>query len=406
MQRLSIPLKTGQQTTRLHGRVVWPMIGVVAVALVLFACGRLYVGRTMLFALAPSGGTVIDLVGDGAIKEIAGHLSQAPLLNDKPLTLLDLLPYIHREVAYVTLTDGSHQIAFTSKIPDDEAKTLQNMGILITKGNGLTILSEATVSAPIEWKPRMSLVFGSIWPGFAGEAKLDGRNVVVRLHGNGISLGDFGLFAPKLPTLPSLTIAWMPFDANTSNTGSYIQNLTSFGLNQQMMTLISGHSGSLLLTKDDAGIGYRLLVNAGIESQALTSLLQSSMTLATPTTQTLTLPDGTLVDELHTDVALVNMKVEETAKGVVVSADEGDLHLRAIKTDHETIITNRESLLDLTKIDQKLQTSCAASGTGIVLTNQFSKLVDAETFVNSSAGAFMRLFNQVVISGSKIKFCW
>ncbi len=172
-----------------------------------------------------------------------------------------------------------------------------------------------------------------------------------------------------------------------------------------MRALLAGQSGDLILIKDEQGVGYRLTVHERIDSQVLAKVLQASVALTSPTTKTVPLPDGSYVDELEADPAGVTMSVEELNDGVFIKADQGDLHLRARQGAKETVITNREVLLD-TLQGGRLELICGLKAENLILPAKLAFLLQTESTTDDSLLSNMLNVKELLISAKKFSVCW
>lgn len=347
---------------------------------------------------------MIDLVGRRALTIAAEHLSTEPLLVGRALTLQDLLPYVRREVALASLASGEQILALRGALSDEAVRSFEQMGVTVTKQKRVVLLSSGPLPQDFAWDAHLRLTVSSVLPNAGGRVRLDGRNLPLFITDRGIS---FGAVAGKsLPALPASTIAYHPFTADEANLSGYVASLSGFGLSPSMRTLLIGKSGSITLTSDEAGIGYKLTINSATESQILAELLQSSVALAGPTTRSFTLTDGTVIDELNADVSEVAMKVEDVEGGVLVSADQGEIHLRALKAAEETIITNRPELLGEVVKEARLVPVCGTAGTAILLPEKLLTSVLTDASAHRIAGQFMTAFKEIHLLKGKMRFCW
>lgn len=404
MQRLNIPMKSGQSTTRRDRRVVWQVAGILLFGLVFLGCVRMLVGRTSLLSLAPEGATAVDIVGRGALADFSEHFSQIPLFPSRPVTFSTLAPSIRREVLWAFLPNGARVFAYRGDLDDTHVTLFQQYGLFVSQNEGVVILSDQVLSVTGHPKGRLGL--SAALPHYAGMSLVDGKTLAIWKNADGFAFGGSpAVFSRPLHDLPASTIASVPFDASISQVSGYFQTLVGLGLSSEMQTVLAQHSGWLLLTHDDAGIGYRLQINAEVDSQALAGLIKSSLLLATPTTQTVTLSDGTLIDELHVDNGGGSIVVEELPEGSIIRADENDVHLRAKRIAQMTVITNRDALLDLTDETDTLNSTCGV-GPGVYLRPQDLLGALGPTMSVGQVDPLWSEFSELLIYKGKMKFCW
>ncbi len=404
MQRLNIPLRTGQSTTRPSRRVVWPVIFIVGAVLVFYMIAQMIVGRTTLAAGAPAGGEVFDIVGRRALTTLAEHLGDVPLLSNKPVTLNSLLPYLRREALYEVLPDNSRLIAFRGQLTGEVIKNFQDFGVWVGDFGGVTVLSD-TPQDLSAWKTGLGLHLASVFPGYAGTGRLESKSYAVSVVEDGVSLWKYRSLWPRgrAPTLPQETVALIPFDSTLTDFSAYFGSLFGLGLDQSMQSLLVGRIGTVLLTFDENGWGYRLSLDGVVESQKLVQILQNSVALSYPTTATETLSDGTVVDELRLDLDQVKMSMEETPSGVLVRAEWGEVSLVARRSDEETVITNRSLLLDL-QVEEKILGSICGNETAMIYPRRISQALPA-----TLSDPKLSLWNQIDFIGislGKYKICW
>lgn len=394
MQRLNIPLKSGNNTTRPFRRVVWPVAWVVGAGVIFFAIVQMIVGRTTLAVGAPVGGDVFDIVGRRALTELSRQIGNVPLFTNKPVTLNSLLPYVNREILFEILPDSSRLIAFRGQLTEEERKTLEDFGVWVGDFGGVTVMSD-TPQDLSAWKTGFGLHLSSVLPGYAGISKLEGKLYAASVGADCISLRKPKSFWPSggVPILPASTVAWVPIDSQSSDFSAYLSSLFGLGLDRPMQSLIVGRDGTVLLTFDEKGWGYRLSLDGMVESQELARILQSSVALLHPTTAAETLSDGTVVDELRLDTSQVEMSMEETSSGVLVQAKWGEVSLVARRSDKETVITNRSELLDL-----------RAKNGALIFPGRISQALGAKL-----SDPTVSLWNQIDfigISRGKYQVCW
>ncbi len=406
MERLSIPFKPGQRTTRPNRRVVSTSI-LIAIVVVIGALAilRLLIGRSTLLSFVPKDAEAITIVGQARLAEVSEHLGTIPLLPGRFLTLQTILPNVRGEAGVIGLADGSRIVAYRGVLSEQEEKDYRSYGIAVKKeGNSILLATDEAAFATIG-DPGTHFGISSVLPGFSGFWREAHQTHGLYRSASGLRGGFLSLFLPKLPHLPSETVAFVHFSAENQAISSYLSILAGSGVSESLRALLGGKSGDLLLVSDEQGVGYRLTVHERIDSQVLAKVLQASVALASPTTKTVPLPDGSYVDELEADPAGVVMSVEELADGVFIKADQGDLHLRARQGVKETVITNREALLVASE-DDHLKLTCGMKAENLVLSAKLAALLQMESTSADVVLGSMHNVKELLISAKKFSICW
>ena len=383
MQRLNIPLKSGGQTTRQRRRVVWPLIGVMVAGLFAFCLVRILLGRATLLWIGPSDAMVVDVVGRGSLEQIENHLGNSTIFDGKPLTLNNLAPFVHGEVALALLPTGGRVFAYRGVLPDPLRTTISTYGVrLVSDAGGVVILSDAdTTGMNLNGGLRLSL--SSILPSFGGVAREGHQLKTIFLGSTGISVGNVANQAD--PKDMAGFLAWIQLDSSTIPLFPTYEPLAGYGLLASIPDLLGSGTGTVLLTTDSDGIGFRIQVNHAIESQKLADLLNKSVALNEPSTVPLSLIDGSSIDELRSDPDLIKTSVQDLGQqGTLITVDGSSAHLAARSDGHATIITNRPSLLDakspfptgvsVIKIDALAALSASEVGTADIRTSLLSSV--------------------------------
>ena len=345
---------------------------------------------------------MINIVGKAEIEDLAEHLGDVPLLSGRPLTLNMLLPFVRREVLWAEFASGERVVSFVGKLDDEDKARLQAIGLTLTEKGGVVSLAENEEALTGLEATAARLSIKAIWPGYAGLARIDGKVRRVALSSDRIQIGSGG---GTMPDLQAETITWLTFNPETSPQG-YLGALSQVGIGEQMLALLNQGYGTILLTEDENGIGYRLITEGTVDNQVLADILQSVMALEAPTTQTVTLPDGTLVDELRLDTALVTMNVENIEGGSIIRAKRGGQELIAKQTARQTIITNRPSLLDEPVGDHVLHPQCPGAGIAFVRPQELTNALGGDSPTLSSNLLALNIFSEIAISQRKMEFCY
>ncbi len=406
MERLNIPFKSGK-TTRPNRRVVSTSLVLAGVILFgAFAFVRLVLGRSTLLALAPYDAEVIDIVGRSSLLSVAEHFGEVPLLTDRPITLNAILADTRGEAELIILSNGERVLAYRGQVSNAQKAFYETLGVLVEVRGGTVLLSSSTNARSQLKEGRVHIGFSSILPGFFGFFRDGGKQYGLYMNAKGVRAGFVTLFDRRLPTLPAATIAFTQFSGENQAISSYIAALSGSGLFEAMHTLLSGRNGSLLLTHDDQGVGYRLTIEERVDSEVLTKLLQTSAALAHPTTKTVALRDGSYVDELEVDPSTVVMNVEEREDGVFITADQGDIHLRARQTAKETTITNRDGLLEEPNMNEELVLACGAKAETLVLPESLANVVTSTATTTDKTASQLTNFKELLILDKKFSICW
>lgn len=405
MQRLNIPLRTGQ-TTRRDRRVVWKLALLLLTVFCAFVVVRLLVNRVTLDRTFPEH-IVIDVVGRGAIATATEQMGTLPLLVGRPITLYDLAPYMRGEFALaVHPTSGERAVAIRGKIPDDVQTDWEGVGVYVDVRGGLTFISSDAAPSE-EVSPPPSVRPLSFLPAFAGVVRLpDGgsRNLFV---GN----SQWTLRLPsdqadlRPPThFPAGTMAWSAFSPH-STADFFSPLLHASRLDNEILALLKEETGSVLVIQDENGVGYRLTFDGTIDSGILANLSKVLVSLQSPLTQVATLPDRTAVEELRFDPSLVQVSQTEHDGRTVISAelDEDSLHM--LQNEAETVVTNRGGLVDIVHEGVRTSSSCLGGASLYIFPKEAARSAAQTTLTNDSSLIFFYTADEIAVSSKKIRIC-
>ncbi len=321
-------MKTNQ-TTRQHRRVVWLLVEVVAAFLLAWVIGRAFLLRTSLLSLAPDGTDLaIDLVGKGGREVLVKHFSDIELVSNRPITTETLAPDIGREVTlYFDFDAGTHSVAFSGQVDEKTQALWKSYGVSVTSERGFTFLSES--DAIIPKKKSASFHLAAALPHNVGVVLNDGNRGSAWYSNNKLSFNVYTSIDNEVKNLPTSTIAMTQVD--------HWPGFEAYGVQA---------GGSALLVSDENGIGYKISIKQGLETQMLAKLVQDLALRGVPGITTVSLPDTSTAAEIRLDPKSVDVQISEQNGKVSIKASTKNGAIFASQSENTTIISNRERLVD------------------------------------------------------------
>ncbi len=397
MERLHIPLRSGHSTTRPVRRVVWQyLVFMVLLSACFYAAARSMISATHLTNAFPGAQTVIDLVGHRGIAEVALHTGDLPLLTKRPLTLNDLTPFIRGEVALAIYPDHTRAVAFKGGVDEITKARWKEIGVFVHEKEGYSfIFGESSVELG-EMDRTWSLF--AFLPSYAGRVLGNGEDGPIYLMQDGVdlTLTFDDTYSKKREDLALNTIAWIPFGAL-----QIPQSLQTFFPSEALQG-----TGTLLVVKDDTGVAFQIDLDRALDSTILAEIIQKSALRVVPSTATLTLLDGTLVDELRSSTDTIKTSIVEDGDQVRLIAEVDGEVLIAEKTENHTKIRNRTADLYTLNDAEPLGNLCQKSSGALIVT---SKLLESGLLTYTVYDPTFELvqFAKIInISGKSTRLCW
>jgi len=340
------------------------------------------------------------------------NFGQLPLLDHHSLTLRDIAPVFQGEIALVFLDSGERFFVMRGELEDKTKKEWENYGIIIENWKGSTIVSLESIDQELL---RNSLRFSlkSIFPASGGSIRMQNFKTTMYFNQRKLSLtipenNDFKARRPD--NLPETTIVWASFSENEPSLSLLLWGL-NFDSDTQVLfqRLLTEKTGDITLILDEFGIGYRIRLEKGVESQLLSEILQKAAMFSIPHTTVASLFDGTLVEEMRLEKGRVDMSIQEADDLVQFQAKTSVQTIFAETSEIETIITNRESLLRLPEIQsfQIVESNQCLDTRGAFLNN---KLLSDWVMISSDSWnptlQYINLANFSVIFKNHLTLCW
>ncbi len=413
VQRLNIPLRRYQHTTRLSRRVVSLLTFLVAFGcLGVLATGSVWYGRDTTSAAAPEGSVAVIHVNVDRFSwnRAKRALHNIPLISNRPLTIDDLEPFTFGEFSIFIDGEGTRSVAIRSSKRKLPTPILDSLGILAQDtGNGVFLLSDRPL-ARMDWKPP-HVWFGSLHSPlsahigsfhFLGAAHASGA---IYSSGNELKIRLPRQHLSKLPwkSIPDATIAEMSTPA--------LPNLDVNGVSQAMDTVLSSYKtpsaaaissqiltkiGVITLTRENDSIHFLFVSDDNnFAKDQQQKLIQTAAALETPRIQAFQLPDNSAAKEIIVDPSYSTIE-ETTVAGTLVSrvsANQGGYFYLA-NNNGTFAVTDSQSLLEFWLkggVGTKSKPSCHAN----------SIFTDIDALVSfSSASMHARTSNALSLLGN------
>ena len=325
----------------------------------------LWFTRDTIYEAAPENTAVAVRFFTGGSKEaqVSALLENSPLVSNRTLTFSDLKPYIQGEFVLFSKSNGAQSVAIRTRNSDSLPQTLLDSEHISQKliSKNIILLSEhaeTTKKFPLKAKifPTLSWL-GKTWIGEIAFQDSQDRGLIFNTKNKlDISLPS------KTPTLdfqgiPEKTFAFSSAKISGANETSSDSILNPFlpligpVLDENFKTYLEhlgNQSVKSFLTKDDAGIGFLLIIKQapGQSDLDIPKMLQSLNALNTPKILKTSLPDGTFIQEIISDPNSVSVE-QVTILGLQMNrivTNQQEI-LAGITQDNELILTNREELL-------------------------------------------------------------
>ncbi len=348
----------------------------------------LWFTRDTIYEAAPQNTIVAIRFFTGGSREaqISTLLANTSLISNRTLTFSDLKPYIHGEFVLFWKSDGTQSVGIRTENSDALPQSLLDSEHIsqISVSKNIVLLSENTETPKkLSLKSKMLPTFsfpGRTWIGEIALADSQDRGFIFNSKNRlEISLPQ-KLSALDFQGIPEKTFAFS--SAKSSDAGGLgsdsILNpfLPLIGpvLDENFKTYLEhlgNQSAKTFLTKDDAGIGFLLIIKqAPLQSELnIPKMLQSLNALNAPKILKTALPDGTFIQEIISDPNSVSVE-QVTILGLQMNriiTNQQEI-LAGITQDKELILTNREALLRFyrgNKPSGQTHTICGGNVAGI-----------------------------------------
>lgn len=335
MERLNIPLRRTRKTTRHTRRVVWILAGLVGLLalLAVHTLSTMWFTRDTLSHVRPvdTVATIRLLPTEDNADIIKKHLNASPIVANRGVTVSDILPAVHGELALYLRSNGSHIVGLRSKREDLPSDLLDANEIVIQNPKpGVFLLSNTLVATqkpntshtyhfPIRWIDEKYLGSITLYDNdtqTTGHIGASHEHLTIRfpkqtmpvLTNNTLSDTEYaGLSTPlwtnKLYPLPIQdSIAQL-----TSPLGG-IAPSTIVGALQNNGEVYLGHKNgkeTFLLTME----------RNGIKTTNIKETLKTVSALRNPSTRKMTLPDNSIIEEIIADPDQTELETD-TISGV------------------------------------------------------------------------------------------
>lgn len=336
VQRLNIPLRRYQHTTRLSRRVV-SLIAFLAGfgCLAIFAVSAVWYGRDTTSAAAPEG--TVAAVHLSLDRFSWNHAKRAlhnvPLISNRPITVEDLATFAHGEISLFVDGEGTRSVAVRSSKQDLPTHTFDSLGILAQDmGGGVYLLSDRPL-ARMDWNPP-HVWFGSIHTPLSahiGSIHILGDNPV-----NGALYASKNEIAVRLPRQHLAKLPWktVPDGIIAEMSTPALTNTNIDGVSRAMDTILSSYQtpsatsissqvltkdGAIVLTNDGTATHFMLISSTdGFARDQQQKVIQTAAALETPRFQAFQLPDNSAAKEIIVDPSYSTIE-ETTVAGTLVS---------------------------------------------------------------------------------------
>lgn len=396
VQRLNIPLRRYQHTTRLSRRVVSLFVFVAGFGCFsVLAAGAIWYSRDTTSAAAPEGSVAVlhlnvDRISWGSAKRV---LHNIPLISNRPLTIDDIEPFTYGELSIFVDADGTRSVAIRSSKRNLPTPLFDSLGILAQDmGRGVYLLSDRPL-ARMDWKPP-HVWFGSLHSPLSahiGSIHFLGDNPV-----SGAVYASENEFAIRLPRQHVTRLPWksIPDSTIAAMSTPALTNTEINGVAQAMDTILSSYktpsaaliasqiltkSGTIAITKDGDAVHFILVsTDSDFAKDQQQKMIQTAASLETPRIQAFQLPDNSSAKEIIVDPSYSTIE-ETTVAGTLVSrvsTTQGDYFYLASKNG-AFAVTDSQSLVEFWIKDgatSKNKTTCHAN----------SLFLDVDAFVGFS----------------------
>ncbi len=409
---LNIPLE-GQITTRRdYARVValYSSLGLGLLLAIVAWRLQYVVSPTLRYQPKETVMSVHLLVTPKNKRVVGEHLAEFDVLPGSPLTLEEVMNEAKREVTIDVGIDGAVSYVIDNTINDEVAKSLASFGYEASRHGGTTVV--AKTGSEIADTGR-HLTIRALWPWFQGDVVSYGANasrVNLYLNDKGLSIRGTDVAADDalLPTIAEGTtvLANVTVAANSLQLPAMMADLLPIPADSKALQMLLENGGSIMLVKDEAGVGYYLSFDPGeMTVDEAAALGKDMMNRASLSTQEWTTPDGSSYEELRSQSLDIktDIRAEETYTFITLTNKAGDT-LRIAKTPNLLTVANREISLDN---GVKPASTCLADAHTWFTTSLITEALPATLLNNNRAAAlFLQNFKEVAINNGETRFCW
>ncbi len=362
MEKLNIPLSRHNKTTRRSRRVVWTEIILILIGIFVFFClTQIFFLKPKLQNLVPDGTQMIITINPNPsnIEIIEKLFGNMPLISDRSLTLKDLSPHIHGEMAVYIDAEGNRSIAIKTKPEYARFDLFKSLKIQTKQLNSNTILLSSSLLSVSEIKSDWSLFYllPSLSGKYIGSLYLVDQDVPGKIFTKdsqiSIKMKKGVSKKPVVKNLPKNTIAYLefplaaeanPYDLFASKTG-LISELASQNFSELFKEIVES-PGMLLLSEKGDSLGFTFFSHKTDEKEAFIAMLKAIASVHQPKQEAFKLNDGTFVTELSADPDLIS--IEEISfsgtKTQRVSLGSGN-QLMLSEANNGFYLSNDESVL-------------------------------------------------------------
>jgi hypothetical protein len=416
MPRLNIPLSTRQSTRPrfLKGRVLWILAGWLVLGLTIFVITNLWLTRDTLSALKPEGtiATIHLTLSKQVWTKLISDFNDLFLIPGKSLTISDLAELEPKEIS-VFIMENNMAMAIRVEKNNLDQNFLASYGVGAEKlDQNRWFFSNKPLSHSNKERAGWSL--GFLWPKTIGtlQTKDFSGRILTNKDGYSVNIPKIKQTSSFLPALPEQTTVAVSFqpgaEIGLSSLFSHLNVLlnpleTTRG--ETIVEKLKESGGIIVLTKDE------FLIETKIGSSNLSQILQTATALQNPTTKILSIPDGSLAQEI-----VINKN-----GGEITSIWSNGREIRTIPSKNSQffvfdgqdtdIFASDQALLEeyLGRKQEKSNNLCGRDKTLAYLkpTEVREKFYDGNDPVNSSVfWDFISNFTQITLKNGKINLCY
>ncbi len=404
-QPLNIPL-TASKTTRRDSRRVVALVGgiVFGACLGVFAF-RLPFAISTTVAIAPTDATTIRILKtSGSVATLTNHIGNAAIFPGAPWTLKILLTQSNRELTIVVLPNGEIAYIIDAELTEPLRNTAAAFGMFIASdGKTTTISSNATPFAD----PGLHAVPAALIPWHDGELWDGNRHGALVMNDHGVTLRNVGVaIEATRPTVSEDTdvTTYLSITEGSIAVPSAFRALIASPIGVAV-DLLSENGGTLLLANDRLGDAYVLTSALGdLTSEEMAEIGKDITNRSSLSTQALTFQDGSVYQEIVSANGEIEPEIRaEDGRTYVNLRDTAGNIVRMTKTADILMITNRE--IDVLQ-GHEVQSTCLRRAHSWIKTSAFPQSATATIKSTDALPVFMRLFEEIAVSDTKIRLCW
>lgn len=391
------------------------LVGWSAFVLASFALTNLWFTRDTLSAYAPESTiAIIHLTPSRqAWTKLISDFGNLSLISSRSLTINDLAALKPKEISIFALQNNESAVAIRTSERNLQKEILNSYGISIQNlGRNRWLLSGKPL--PITTKGKTQWSIGSIWPGTVGMIRLDGfsGHICSKKGGYVIDIPKTDETGTHLPSLPENIAAAVSIQPNTEINLSalfnrfkpLLESLESVDI-EQVAQKIKENGGIIMLSNG----GF--LLETTLDSSILSQIAQAAAALQSPRTKPMSMPDGSLVEELLIEPADIKFESFWVNGQEIKSVKTKNGQLLILDREKTDIITSNQGLLEdfLNKQLEKPNFTCGSKNNFVYLKpNEINTTFtdDKNYLLQPSLLEFVLKFAEISLDKNKMYFCY